>query len=886
MASQTFKSVYFADFPAPDGARNTFKIAFGTKECELYEQVRGLSSHELRGIFGHQDYLSLQEAAQSDGLPLNSFCVRILKTWAEKRTGEAQPALFGMEDVGVYSTFKSSKTAPLHRWYPYIEGYAPEFVQHVMERHSPDSTSILDPFGGVGTTPITAAKAGKRAYYCELNPLLQFLIQAKTAALSLASKQRAAVADRLRELCSQWRNLVVGSASDKQLDACYQAVFDKSAFFSERTYQHVLQARTALDEISCREPLIARFVSIAILASLVPSSLLCRAGDLRFRKGKELTDIEDFIDFTQRNLQTVADDVETAEQLATQPILVTGDAKRLSNLPALGVDAVITSPPYLNGTNYFRNTKIELWFLRALRSQADLSAFRDSAITAGINDVRGKKDACTAPAVAELVRRLEANAYDGRIPRMVANYFYDMDLLLKSLRSHVRENGTIAIDIGDSVYAKVHVPTDELLCSLAEALGMELRESVHLRTRVSRDTSPLKQVLLVFRNTPGRAAVAVTRHNDWDKRWLGFKKALPHQKPPLSKRNWGHPLHSLCSYQGKMKPALASKLVETFVPENGRLLDPFGGVGTIPFEAALQGRFSYSFDISPAALAISRAKLGKPTREAVSTVLAELETYIEANEPTKEDIGRAEQIRFNSVLSEYFHQRTFREIVLARKFFAQRQNQDASSSLVLASLLHVLHGNRPYALSRRSHPITPFAPSGPRKYKGVVAHVRAKVCRSLDEQLPSNFVEGEVLECDATACWPQHVNDLDAVITSPPFFDSTRFYLANWMRLWFMGWERDDFNVRPLSFVDELQKQSFSVYEPIFRQARERIRKNGVVVLHLGLSRKCDMMKEIEKVAAPWFRVADRFSENVEHCESHGVRDKGTVNKHQYLVLS
>ena len=31
------------------------------------------------------------------------------------------------------------------------------------------------------------------------------------------------------------------------------------------------------------------------------------------------------------------------------------------------VDVIVTSPPYLNGTNYIRNTKLELWFLGYLK---------------------------------------------------------------------------------------------------------------------------------------------------------------------------------------------------------------------------------------------------------------------------------------------------------------------------------------------------------------------------------------------------------------------------------------------------------------------------------------------------------------------------------------
>ena len=45
------------------------------------------------------------------------------------------------------------------------------------------------------------------------------------------------------------------------------------------------------------------------------------------------------------------------------------------------------------------------------------------------------------------------------------------------------------------------------------------------------------------------------------------------------------------------------------------------------------------------------------------------------------------------------------------------------------------------------------------------------------------------------------------------------------------------------------------------------------------------MAEAIGRVAAPWFRVADKFSESVEHCESHGIRDKGTVKAHDFLVL-
>jgi hypothetical protein len=335
-----------------------------------------------------------------------------------------------------------------------------------------------------------------------------------------------------------------------------------------------------------------------------------------------------------------------------------------------------------------------------------------------------------------------------------------------------------------------------------------------------------------------------------------------------------------------MKPSLAHFLVKTFVPENGAVLDPFAGVGTIPFEAALNGHKAYGFEISPAAIIIASAKVGKPDRNGCLNLLYRLEDYIKTNEATENEFTDASKFTFNKSIHDYYERNTLREIILARRFFLENPPASASEYLVAASLLHILHGNRPYALSRRSHSITPFSPKGPFEYRPLMPRLTDKVQRSLDLEYPPAFTEGKIYHQDATKWWPQEIDNLDAIITSPPFFDSTRFYLANWMRLWFCGWSSEDFKSKPLMFIDERQKSDFSVYEPIFRQARERLKKDGIMVLHLGKSRKCNMAEELSKTASKWFKVVDLFVENVNHCESHGIKDKGTVEEHQYLILS
>ena len=112
---------------------------------------------------------------------------------------------------------------------------------------------------------------------------------------------------------------------------------------------------------------------------------------------------------------------------------------------------MVTSPPYLNWTNYFRNSRLELWFLRCLSHRDDLAAFRGRAVTAGINAVsKSKEQLLDHPDVADIVQRLERNAYDPRIPRMVATYFHDLWQVIQCVTRHLAPGACVAVDVASS----------------------------------------------------------------------------------------------------------------------------------------------------------------------------------------------------------------------------------------------------------------------------------------------------------------------------------------------------------------------------------------------------------------------------------------------------
>lgn len=888
MAKQFYKAIYFSDYPSEDSKDKSVTLAFSEPEEPYFSKVKDLTTQELKELIGIQTYKQLALFSEKQERSINQVVKRLIKQKLpeiDKVNGVTQ------KDV----TFIKSKGIPFQRWYPYIEGYSPDFVKSLIKNYGITDTLIYEPFAGTGTTLLAADELGLPTVYSEVNPLLQFLIRTKLNVLKAKESQRRKLSNDLKNVRKAILKNINKFEEDKSLKESYKAVFSDKKYFPEETLEQVLKLRSYIDIVKLEDELLADTLTVVVISCLLPVSYLKKVGDVRFKTAKEIEKgLKTFNNILPEKIDNIAEDILNFDySLKGKPEFILSNAKNIGCINDLKIGAIITSPPYLNGTNYFRNTKIELWFLRYLQYENDLRFFRDQALTSGINDVKkeyvhfnGLDIASKSTLLKATLIELNKNAYDSRIPIMAQSYFKEMYTIFNDAKPLLEQNAKVLIDIGDSIFGGVHINTDDILIELMQGLGYEFVESKILRKRRSRNQEILTQSLLVFEYKEKKKKPKNSKAKfHWEKNWKNFRTEIPHQQQPYSSRNWGHKNHSLCSYQGKLKPAIAHHLVNTFVPENGSVLDPFSGVGTIPFEAALAGKLSYGIDISLPAYYISYAKVNTPKPSESYAYIEALDNFIKNNQCTKKEIDDVKSFGFNKKLYEYYEENTLKEILLARRFVKENYPSTPSEMLVVASLLHILHGNRPYALSRRSHPIVPYAPTGDFIYKSLIEKLCEKVNRVINQELPLSFKNGKVFNQDATIVWPQEINNLDAIITSPPFFDSTRFYLANWIRIWFTGWSEMDFKHKPQSFVDERQKIDFAIYEPIFRQAKERMKKDGAFVLHLGKSNKCDMALELQKISKRWFKTADLFDESVEHCESHGIRDKGRVTSHQYLVL-
>ena len=127
--------------------------------------------------------------------------------------------------------------------------------------------------------------------------------------------------------------------------------------------------------------------------------------------------------------------------------------------------------------------------------------------------------------------------------------------------------------------------------------------------------------------------------------------SLPHRRGKYASRNWGHRFHFLMSYPSKLKPSIAFHLVNLFTREGEIVLDPFSGVGTIPFEACSQGRLGVGSDLSPVAYHVTKAKVDPPSIQQAEKQLDELNNFIEQS---KKNI----ELNVEEEIVPYYHPET------------------------------------------------------------------------------------------------------------------------------------------------------------------------------------------------------------------------------------
>lgn len=385
-------------------------------------------------------------------------------------------------------TFSLNKTEPTHRWYSYVEGYSSCLIAEELKNLlvlKPNIETIYDPFCGTGTTSLVASTHGIKSFYSESNPFMQTVIETKINGVQKLDAKTAST--KLIEYLALINEIKIEEFTSWN-------GFEK--FFGERQLSELLTIKNLISQED--DETVKSILALALSSIVVKVSKMTRRGDLRYATEKEYREESVLECFADKLNEMIFDIQHHKTMVKCGTTKVSDDARNNDYVDTF--DCIITSPPYLNGTNYIRNTKLELKLNDFITSENDLPSFHSKGIVAGINNVSKRTAIDTIlPVVEPYLEQLQPVAYDERIPKMVAGYFKDMEMVIQKLSRSIKSDGLFTMDIGDSQFAGVHIPTHQILSDICAQHGFTLYDEEILRERRSKNGMVLTQRLLRYR---------------------------------------------------------------------------------------------------------------------------------------------------------------------------------------------------------------------------------------------------------------------------------------------------------------------------------------------------------------------------------------------------
>jgi SAM-dependent methyltransferase len=338
---------------------------------------------------------------------------------------------------------------------------APDVALRALSGLTPASL-VLDPMAGSGTVVRAAAEQGHSAIGIDSDPLAVLMGRVWVTPIDTAVLRDAAKEIRTRSIPESHIALswIDGDAETK----------DFVDYWFAEPQQKTLRYLTNRVLESGFDSSIRDALQLAISKMIVTkdhgASLARDVSHSRPHRAWLSNDFDVLAEFP-RCVERLAKRLEQ-EPPPGHATVVTGDARSLTGIEEQTVDAVVTSPPYLNAIDYIRGHRLALvWFGHKV---GDLRKIRSESI----GTERGNQKPSEYAWMASLPELICEKEIPNQITGMLHRFLDDLAGVLREIARVLKGSGQLIMVVGNSCVKGAFIRNDRAVAEIAERFGLQL----------------------------------------------------------------------------------------------------------------------------------------------------------------------------------------------------------------------------------------------------------------------------------------------------------------------------------------------------------------------------------------------------------------------------
>ena len=443
-------------------------------------------------------------------------------------------------------SFQKNKRNVVHRWLKYKEGFSAELVETLLKKMElNESSTIMDPFMGSGTTALVCRMMGYDCIGFDILPTSKLAIEVKSNIFNYDVEEIKRLRESFKfiELPNEYSSLIPyvsitkgAYPTDTDRFLSYITRWIKESNFSEAVKKlFVLSILNSLEEISYTIKS-GQYLSWDYRAPKIIDINKQRRdrGQKELPQKKVRSIIKEPKETILFELEKILYDIESlqGDKINRKETLIDfRQNSALYELPLLkndSIEGVITSPPYCNRYDYTRTYALELAYLGV--DDTALKKLRQTLLSCTVEsksketDLRKfyksikkedryntvveiiKNDSALQEVLCALSKRKENGDLNNQgIIRMVEGYFTELSFIYAELY-RVCKKGAIVAFVNDNVrYGGEVIPVDFISCSLAEKVGFKVKKIYVLKQQKGNSS----QQMAKYGRVPMRKSITI-----------------------------------------------------------------------------------------------------------------------------------------------------------------------------------------------------------------------------------------------------------------------------------------------------------------------------------------------------------------------------------------